>query len=98
MASNKTLGDLELMKTPGVDPATMTDADREALAAKEFKLTINGVSFVDSNGKSLFTGSTSISTMIATINGNAKANVTAKYDEISGKLIINSKQVVLTAK
>lgn len=91
VANTKTLGDLELMKTPGVDPATMTDADREALAAKEFNFTINGVSFVDSNGKSLFTGSTSIATMVATINGNAKANVTAKYDEISGKLIISSK-------
>lgn len=91
VSNTKTLGDLELMKTPGFDPATMTDADREALAAKEFNFTINGVSFVDSNGKSLFTGSTSISTMVATINGNTKANVTAKYDEISGKLIINAK-------
>ncbi|WP_145334520.1 flagellar filament capping protein FliD [Paenibacillus xylanexedens] len=89
--NTKTLGDLELMKTPGFDPATMTDDDRKALAEKEFKLTINGESFVDNNGKSLFNGATSIATMIATINGNAKANVTAKYDEITGKLIINSK-------
>ncbi|WP_413407053.1 flagellar filament capping protein FliD [Paenibacillus amylolyticus] len=90
VASTKTLADLQIMKE-GRDPATLTEADRTALNAEEFKFTINGVSFTDSNGKSLFTGSTSIATMVATINGNAKANVTAKYDEISGKLIINSK-------
>ncbi|WP_340387784.1 flagellar filament capping protein FliD [Paenibacillus sp. FSL E2-0151] len=90
VASNKTLADLQIMRD-GTDPATLTEADRTALNAEEFKFTINGVSFTDSNGKSLFTGSTSIATMVATINGNTNANVTAKYDEISGKLIISSK-------
>ncbi|MDN8590784.1 flagellar filament capping protein FliD [Paenibacillus sp. 11B] len=84
VASTKTLADLQILQMDPTDAANMTDADRKQLSEKEFKLTINGESFS-------FTGGNSISTMIATINGNSKANVTAKYDEISGKLIINSK-------
>ncbi|MGE6577511.1 flagellar filament capping protein FliD [Paenibacillus xylanexedens] len=84
VASTKTLADLQMLQMDPTEVANMTDADRKQLSEKEFKLTINGESFS-------FTGGNSISTMIATINGNSKANVTAKYDEISGKLIINSK-------
>lgn len=83
VASTKTLADLEAIRT-GKDPAALTEGERKSLNEQEFKININNKDFV-------FTGSTSISTMVATINGNTQANVTAKYDEISGKLIINSK-------
>lgn len=62
---------------------------------KEYTLTINGVNFTSKNSdnttKSLFTGETSISSLISTINGDSKANVLASFDEISGKLILRSK-------
>ncbi|CAH1209570.1 Flagellar hook-associated protein 2 [Paenibacillus auburnensis] len=90
VASTKTLADIKIINTVP-DPAILTDADKKALNEEEYKFTINGVSFVDSNGKSLFNGTTSIATVVSTINGNSKANVTAKYDEITGKLIISAK-------
>ncbi|MEK5035994.1 flagellar filament capping protein FliD [Paenibacillus sp. FSL R7-0302] len=69
----------------------LTDEEKE----KEYTLNINGVSFTSKNSdnttKSLFTGETSISSLIATINGDSKANVLASFDEISGKLILRSK-------
>jgi flagellar hook-associated protein 2 len=58
---------------------------------KEFDLVINGVNFRDGNGKPLFNGETSISTMVATINANSNANVAASFDEVTGKLLISSK-------
>ncbi|TDL65258.1 flagellar capping protein [Paenibacillus amylolyticus] len=64
-----------------------TESDK----SKEYSLTINDIKFEDKQGKSLFNGSTSIATVISTINANTKANVTASFDEITGKLIINSK-------
>lgn len=65
--------------------------DQEPLLNEEFSITINGEGFKDSNGKSLFTGKTSIATVVSTINANAKANVTASFDEVTGKLLISSK-------
>ncbi|WP_449603593.1 flagellar filament capping protein FliD [Paenibacillus sp. Marseille-Q9583] len=58
---------------------------------KEFDLVINGINFRDGNGKPLFNGKTSISTMVATINANSDANVAASFDEVTGKLLISSK-------
>lgn len=70
---------------------TLPPNDQEALLSKEFAITINGESFKDNSGKPLFTGKTSIATMVSTINANAKANAIASYDEITGKLFIRSK-------
>lgn len=67
----------------------LTDAEKE----KDYTLNINGVSFSSVNDatKSLFTGATSISTLVSTINADSKAGVIASFDEITGKLIIRSK-------
>ncbi|HEY4431022.1 MAG TPA: flagellar filament capping protein FliD [Paenibacillus sp.] len=69
----------------------LTDSEKE----KEYTLNINGVTFStkdnDGNEKSIFNGTTSIATLVATINANSEANVNASFDEISGKLIILSK-------
>lgn len=75
----------------GVDLSAMSEEDRVKYLEKGFDITINGVSFKDKDGKSLFNGLTSISTMVATINSNAQADVIASYDEITGKLKIASK-------
>lgn len=85
LASTKTLADLD------VNYSSLSDEDK---AKKTYNFTINGVSFTDNgklDGKSLFTAATSIATVVSTINSNSKANVTAKYDEITGKLIISAK-------
>ncbi|MEK5435031.1 MULTISPECIES: flagellar filament capping protein FliD [Paenibacillus] len=58
----------------------ITDADK----AEKYSLKINEQTFS-------FTGATEISTVIATINGNTKANAIASFDEVTGKLIISSK-------
>lgn len=58
----------------------VTDADK----AEKYSIKINEETFS-------FTGATGISTVIATINGNTKANAMASFDEVTGKLIITSK-------
>lgn len=67
----------------------LTDAEKE----KDYTININGVSFSSLNDatKSLFTGATSISTLVSTINADSKAGVIASFDEITGKLVIRSK-------
>ncbi|OKP85806.1 hypothetical protein A3844_15750 [Paenibacillus helianthi] len=80
-----------LAKLEGVDLSLLSEDSRTEYLKKGFDITINGVEFKDSDGKSLFNGLTSISTMVSTINSNAKANATASYDEITGKLTIASK-------
>lgn len=90
VSSSKTLADIKIINT-NIDPSILTDDDKKALNEEDYNFTINGVSFKDSEGKPLFTGATSIATVVSTINGNTKANVTAKYDEITGKLIISAK-------
>ncbi|WP_339318581.1 flagellar filament capping protein FliD [Paenibacillus sp. FSL R10-2734] len=65
---------------PNSENETVTDADK----AEKYSLEINGETFS-------FTGATGISTVIATINGNSKANAMASFDEVTGKLIISSK-------
>lgn len=77
---------------------TLLPNEQEALLDKEFVLTINGETFKDTSGKSLFNGRTTIATMVSTINANSKANAIASYDEISGKLIIRSKTSGATGK
>ncbi|WP_342420774.1 flagellar filament capping protein FliD [Paenibacillus sp. FSL E2-0178] len=52
--------------------------------AKEFKLVVNDQTFT-------FKGSTDIQTVIATINDNSLANVTATFDETTGKFALASK-------
>ncbi len=91
VASTKTLADIKIINT-NPTAAQLADAEyMKTLNTEPYKFTINGVSFTDSKGDSLFTGATSIATVVSTINGNSKANVTAKYDEITGKLIISAK-------
>ncbi|WP_405104784.1 flagellar filament capping protein FliD [Paenibacillus sp. FSL K6-1217] len=75
----------------GVDLGSMSGLDMEAYLKKGFDISINGETFKDKDGKSLFNGMTSISTLVATINSSAKANAIASYDEITGKLTIASK-------
>ncbi|MEK3900543.1 flagellar filament capping protein FliD [Paenibacillus sp. FSL R7-0179] len=75
----------------GVDLGSMSGLDMEAYLKKGFDISINGETFKDKDGKSLFNGMTSISTLVATINASAKANAIASYDEITGKLTIASK-------
>lgn len=65
-------------------PLDGSDATSDAAKAKEYKLVVNNKTFT-------FTGATGISTVIATINADSKANVTATFDEISGKFTIASK-------
>lgn len=61
-----------------------TDPTADTAKAKEFKLKVNNVSFT-------FKGSDGIGSIISTINANSTANVTASFDEITGKLTISSK-------
>ncbi|WP_238651118.1 flagellar filament capping protein FliD [Paenibacillus piscarius] len=75
----------------GVDLGSMRGLDMEEYLKKGFDISINGETFKDKDGKSLFNGMTSISTLVATINSSAKANAIASYDEITGKLTIASK-------
>lgn len=75
----------------GVDLGSMSGLDMEQYLKKGFDISINGETFKDKEGKSLFNGMTSISTLVATINSSAKANAIASYDEITGKLTIASK-------
>ncbi|MEK3918597.1 flagellar filament capping protein FliD [Paenibacillus sp. FSL K6-2393] len=75
----------------GVDLSKMSSAETAEYLQKGFDIKINGVSFTDKDGKSLFNGMTSISTLVSTINSNAQANAIASYDEITGKLSIASK-------
>lgn len=84
-------GTSTLAEVDGVNLAGMSETDRKDYLDKGFELVINGVSFKDDNGKPLFNGLTSISSMISTINSNTKANVNASYDELTGQLIIRSK-------
>ncbi|MEI2283225.1 flagellar filament capping protein FliD [Paenibacillus polysaccharolyticus] len=80
-----------LAQLDGVALSELSEEEEAAYLKKGFDITINGVSFKDSAGNSLFNGLTSISSMIATINANEKANAIASYDEITGKLSIASK-------
>lgn len=80
------LGDLDT-----TDQSGFTDEQKAEYAKKGYSLTINGVSFEDKDGNSLFTKDTTISSMISTINANPKANVVASFDEVAGKLIFRSK-------
>lgn len=80
-----------LAKLDGVDLGSMSGLDMEQYLKKGFDISINGETFKDKDGKSLFNGMTSISTLVATINSSAKANAIASYDEITGKLSIASK-------
>jgi flagellar hook-associated protein 2 len=84
-------GSSTLAEVNGVNLETLTESERKQYLDMGFDLTINGVSFRDSKGKPLFNGLTSISSMISTINSDSKANVSASYDEVTGKLIIKSK-------
>lgn len=61
------------------------------IASTKFDLKINGEEF-------LFSNTTSISEVISAINGNTKAKATAKFDELSGKLTIVSKDYGAKAK
>ncbi|KAA8756255.1 flagellar filament capping protein FliD [Paenibacillus sp. UASWS1643] len=91
-------GTSTLAEVDGVDLAGMSETARKDYLDKGFDLVINGVSFKDDNGKPLFNGLTSISSMISTINSNTKANVNASYDELTGQLIIRSKTSGPTGK
>jgi flagellar capping protein FliD len=84
--SSTTLAALE-----GIDLNKMSPSEMENYFKKGFDIKINGVSFVDKDGKSLFNGMTSISTLVATINSKSEANAIASYDEITGKLSIASR-------
>lgn len=75
----------------GIDLNKMSPSEMENYLKKGFDIKINGVSFVDKDGKSLFNGMTSISTLVATINSKSDANAIASYDEITGKLSISSR-------
>jgi len=80
-----------LAQLDGVDLSELTEEEEAAYLSKGFDITINGVDFKDSSGNSLFNGLTSISSLVAAINSNTKANAVASYDEITGKLSIASK-------
>lgn len=77
VTSTTTLGDLQAIK------------NNEAITEGNYKdnsysMKINGESFT-------FYGSTSISSVISTINSNSKAGAVAAFDELTGKLVISSK-------
>ncbi|WP_052092351.1 flagellar filament capping protein FliD [Paenibacillus sp. FSL H7-0357] len=80
-----------LAQLDGVDLFSLSEDARTEYLKKGFDVAINGVEFKDKDGKSLFNGLTSISTMVATINSHPTANAIASYDEITGKLSIASK-------
>ncbi|MDK8194480.1 flagellar filament capping protein FliD [Paenibacillus sp. UMB7766-LJ446] len=91
-------GSTSLAALEGVDLSKMGSADMAKYLQKGFDIKINGVSFTDKDGKSLFNGMTSISTLVSTINTNTQANAIASYDEITGKLSIASKTGGLDSK
>lgn len=91
-------GSTSLASLEGVDLSKMGSADMAKYLQKGFDIKINGVSFTDKDGKSLFNGMTSISTLVSTINSNTQANAIASYDEITGKLSIASKTGGLDSK
>jgi flagellar hook-associated protein 2 len=82
---------MSLASLDGVDLSSMSETDRTEYLKKGFDISINGETFKDKDGKSIFNGLTSISTLVATINSTSKANAIASYDEITGKLTIASK-------
>jgi flagellar hook-associated protein 2 len=82
---------MSLAALDGVDLSSMSATDRTEYLKKGFDISINGETFKDKDGKSIFNGLTSISTLVATINSSSKANAIASYDEITGKLTIASK-------
>ncbi|MGO4530761.1 flagellar filament capping protein FliD [Paenibacillus sp. 2TAF8] len=83
---NTTLASLD-----GVELSAMSDEDRTAYLKKGFDITINGMTFKDKDGNSLFNGSTTISSFISTINSSLSADVFASYDEATGKLSLASR-------
>jgi flagellar hook-associated protein 2 len=69
----------------GVQAKSENDlAKTETYGSNNYTLDVNGKAFS-------FKGTTSLSTVISTINSDSKANVTANFDEVTGKLIIKSK-------
>lgn len=64
--------------------STLADVAAVSGAAGPYTLHVNGSDFS-------FDGSTSISTVISTINADSNAKVTAAFDEITGKLILSAK-------
>lgn len=88
--TSRTLAEMQMI-IDGKDPDKLTADEKKAYADKKYNFKINDVSFTDSNGKPLFTSDTSIATVVATINSKTDAKVTAKYDELTGKLTISSK-------
>ncbi|MNO38664.1 Flagellar hook-associated protein 2 [compost metagenome] len=82
---------MSLAALDGVDLSSLSATDRTEYLKKGFDISINGETFKDKDGKSIFNGLTSISTLVATINSSSKANAIASYDEITGKLTIASK-------
>lgn len=82
---------MSLASLDGVDLSSMSATEQTEYLKKGFDISINGETFKDKDGKSIFNGLTSISTLVATINSTSKANAIASYDEITGKLTIASK-------
>ncbi|PYE50641.1 flagellar filament capping protein FliD [Paenibacillus barcinonensis] len=80
-----------LANLDGVELSAMNESDLEAYLKKGFDITINGVSFKDKDGNSLFNGRTTISSFISTVNSNSQADVFASYDEATGKLSLASR-------
>ncbi|WP_427052061.1 flagellar filament capping protein FliD [Paenibacillus sp. TC-CSREp1] len=80
-----------LANLDGVEMSAMNESDLEAYLNKGFDITINGVSFKDKDGNSLFNGRTTISSFISTVNSNLQADVFASYDEATGKLSLASR-------
>ncbi|KTD83842.1 flagellar filament capping protein FliD [Paenibacillus etheri] len=80
-----------LASLDGVNLSSMSSAEQTEYLKKGFDISINGETFKDKDGKSIFNGLTSISTLVATINASSKANAIASYDEVTGKLTIASK-------
>ncbi|UQZ33833.1 hypothetical protein C2I18_10020 [Paenibacillus sp. PK3_47] len=80
-----------LASLDGVNLSSLSSSEQTEYLKKGFDININGETFKDKDGNSLFNGLTTISTLVATINSSAKANAIASYDEITGKLIIASK-------
>lgn len=80
---------LKLSSTLGEAFKKSTGAD--PTTTTNFELKINGEKFE-------FSDKTSISEVISAINGNTKANATAKFDELTGKFTIASKDFGVNAK
>lgn len=80
----------ETVKTAGVGKGFSLDTTLAKLStqltpppSEPYSLTVNDQTFT-------FKGDVSISEVISQLNSNAKANVTASFDEIKGQLIISS--------